>query len=49
MTVNPSNTLTRVRELFAARALIAFAIRKFSGIRVRNVPHRMSENAYEMS
>ena len=49
MIVNPSNTLTLVRELFAARALIAFAIRTFSGIRERNVPYRMPENAYEMS
>ena len=45
MIVSPSNTLTLARELFAARALIAFAIRTFSGIRGRNVPHRMPGNA----
>jgi hypothetical protein len=49
MIVNPSNTLTLARELFAARALIAYAIRTFPGIRGRNVPYRMPENAYEMS
>ena len=49
MIVNPSNTLTLARELFAARALIAYAIRTFPGIRGRNVTYRMPENANEMS
>ena len=48
MIINPSNTLTLERELFAARALIAFAIRTFSGIRGRNVPHGMPVKAYEL-
>ena len=44
MIVNPSNTLTLASESFEARALIAFAIRTFSAIRGRNVPHRMPGN-----
>ena len=44
MIVNPSNTLTLWRELFAAHTLIAFAIRTFSGIRGRWVPQRMLGN-----
>ena len=44
MFVNPPNTLTLTRELFAAHTLIAFAIRTFSGIRGRCVPQRMPGN-----
>jgi hypothetical protein len=43
MIVNPSHTLTLKREL-GAYTLIAFAIRTFSGIRGRCVPHGMPGN-----